>query len=298
MPSFHDLALVAEQFPVLYLVTLALLGLLVGSFLNVVIHRLPIMMERSWQQEYRDYFDESSSDEEQSAAAPERFNLMVPRSACPHCGHAITALENIPILSWLMLRGRCRGCQARISARYPLVELSTGLSTLAIAWYFPLGWPLLGALLLTWALIALTFIDLDKMLLPDQLTLPLLWLGLLLNISGHFVSLQDAVLGAMFGYLVLWSLYWSFKLLTGKEGMGYGDFKLLAALGAWLGWQALPLILILSSLVGAIVGITLLLLRRHQQGNPIPFGPYLAMAGWIALLWGNDITTWYLQSLL
>ncbi len=298
MPSLHDLALVAEQFPVLYLATLTLLGLLVGSFLNVVIHRLPIMMERSWQQEYRDYFDKSSSDEDQSTAAPERFNLMVPRSACPHCGHAITALENIPILSWLMLRGRCRGCQARISARYPLVELSTGLSTLAIAWYFPLGWPLLGALVLTWTLIALTFIDLDKMLLPDQLTLPLLWLGLLLNISGHFVSLQDAVLGAMFGYLVLWSLYWSFKLLTGKEGMGYGDFKLLAALGAWLGWQALPLILILSSLVGAIVGITLLLLRRHQQGNPIPFGPYLAMAGWIALLWGNDITTWYLQSLL
>jgi len=298
MPSLHDLALVAEQFPVLYLATLALLGLLVGSFLNVVIHRLPIMMERSWQQEYRDYFDESSSDEEQSTAAPERFNLMVPRSTCPHCGHAITALENIPILSWLMLRGRCRGCQARISARYPLVELCTGLATLAIAWYFPLGWPLLGALLLTWILIALTFIDLDKMLLPDQLTLPLLWLGLLLNISGHFVSLQDAVLGAMFGYLVLWSLFWSFKLLTGKEGMGYGDFKLLAALGAWLGWQALPLILILSSLVGAIVGITLLLLRRHQQGNPIPFGPYLAMAGWIALLWGNDITTWYLQSLL
>ena len=298
MPSFHELALVAEQFPVIYLATLTLLGLLVGSFLNVVIHRLPIMMERSWQQEYRDYFDESSSDEEQSVAVPERFNLMVPRSACPHCGHAITALENIPILSWLMLRGRCRGCQARISARYPLVELCTGLATLAIAWHFLLGWPLLGALLLTWTLIALTFIDLDKMLLPDQLTLPLLWLGLLLNISGHFVSLQDAVLGAMFGYLVLWSLYWSFKLLTGKEGMGYGDFKLLAALGAWLGWQALPLILILSSLVGAIVGITLLLLRRHQQGNPIPFGPYLAMAGWIALLWGNDITTWYLQSLL
>jgi len=298
MPSLHDLALVAEQFPVLYLATLTLLGLLVGSFLNVVIHRLPIMMERSWQQEYRDYFDKSSFDEDQSAAAPERFNLMVPRSACPHCGHAITALENIPILSWLMLRGRCRGCQARISARYPLVELCTGLATLAIAWHFQPGWPLLGALLLTWTLIALTFIDLDKMLLPDQLTLPLLWLGLLLNISGHFVSLQDSVLGAMFGYLVLWSLYWSFKLLTGKEGMGYGDFKLLAALGAWLGWQALPLILILSSLVGAIVGITLLLLRRHQQGNPIPFGPYLAMAGWIALLWGNDITTWYLQSLL
>jgi leader peptidase (prepilin peptidase)/N-methyltransferase len=297
MPSLHDLALVAAQFPSLYLATLTLLGLLVGSFLNVVIHRLPIMMELSWQQEYRDYFEENS-DENQPAAAPERFNLMVPRSACPHCGHAITALENIPILSWLMLRGRCKGCQAKISARYPLVELLTGLATLVIAWHFPPSWPLLGALLLTWTLIALTCIDLDKMLLPDQLTLPLLWLGLVLNIGEHFVSLQDAVIGAACGYLMLWSLYWSFKLLTGKEGMGYGDFKLLAALGAWLGWQALPLILILSSLVGAIVGITLLLLRRHQQGNPIPFGPYLAMAGWIALLWGNDITNWYLQSLL
>jgi len=297
MPSLHDLALMAAQFPAFYLATLTLLGLLVGSFLNVVIHRLPIMMERSWQQEYRDYFEENS-DEAQPAAAQERFNLMVPRSACPHCGHAITALENIPILSWLMLRGRCRDCQAKISARYPLVELCTGLATLVIAWHFQLGWPLLGALVLTWTLIALTCIDLDKMLLPDQLTLPLLWLGLVLNIGEHFVSLQDAVIGAACGYLVLWTLYWAFKLLTGKEGMGYGDFKLLAALGAWLGWQALPLILILSSLVGAIVGITLLLLRRHQQGNPIPFGPYLAMAGWIALLWGNDITAWYLQSLL
>jgi leader peptidase (prepilin peptidase) / N-methyltransferase len=298
MPFFNELQLVAEQLPWLYFTLLTLLGLLIGSFLNVVIHRLPIMMERSWQQDYQDYFDETASDVNQPAAVEERFNLMVPRSACPHCGHAITALENIPLLSWVMLRGRCRGCQARISARYPLVELCTGLATLAIAWHFQPGWPLVGALALSWTLIALTCIDLDKMLLPDQLTLPLLWLGLVLNLGEHFVSLQDAVIGAACGYLVLWTLYWAFKLLTGKEGMGYGDFKLLAALGAWMGWQSLPLILILSSLVGAIVGITLLLLRRHQQGNPIPFGPYLAMAGWIALLWGHEITQWYLQTLL
>jgi leader peptidase (prepilin peptidase) / N-methyltransferase len=298
MSFFNELQLVAEQLPWLYFTLLTLLGLLIGSFLNVVIHRLPIMMERSWQQEYRDYFDETSSEVNQAAAEEVRFNLMVPRSACPHCGHAITALENIPILSWLLLRGRCRGCQAPISPRYPLVELCTGLATLAIAWHFQPGWTLVGALVLSWTLIALTCIDLDKMLLPDQLTLPLLWLGLVLNIGEHFVSLPDAVIGAACGYLVLWTLYWAFKLLTGKEGMGYGDFKLLAALGAWMGWQSLPLILILSSLVGAIVGITLLLLRRHQQGNPIPFGPYLAMAGWIALLWGHEITQWYLQTLL
>jgi leader peptidase (prepilin peptidase) / N-methyltransferase len=298
MSFFNELQLVAEQLPWLYFTLLTLLGLLIGSFLNVVIHRLPIMMERSWQQEYRDYFDETSSEMNQAAAAEVRFNLMVPRSACPHCGHAITALENIPILSWLLLRGRCRGCQTPISPRYPLVELCTGLATLAIAWHFQPGWTLVGALVLSWTLIALTCIDLDKMLLPDQLTLPLLWLGLVLNIGEHFVSLPDAVIGAACGYLVLWTLYWAFKLLTGKEGMGYGDFKLLAALGAWMGWQSLPLILILSSLVGAIVGITLLLLRRHQQGNPIPFGPYLAMAGWIALLWGHEITQWYLQTLL
>jgi leader peptidase (prepilin peptidase) / N-methyltransferase len=298
MSFFNELQLVAEQLPWLYFTLLTLLGLLIGSFLNVVIHRLPIMMERSWQQEYRDYFNETSSEVNQAAAAEERFNLMVPRSACPHCGHAITALENIPILSWLLLRGRCRGCQTPISPRYPLVELCTGLATLAIAWHFQPGWTLVGALVLSWTLIALTCIDLDKMLLPDQLTLPLLWLGLVLNIGEHFVSLPDAVIGAACGYLVLWTLYWAFKLLTGKEGMGYGDFKLLAALGAWMGWQSLPLILILSSLVGAIVGITLLLLRRHQQGNPIPFGPYLAMAGWIALLWGHEITQWYLQTLL
>ncbi len=288
-----QLELLASQLPWLYYSLITLLGLLVGSFLNVVIHRLPIMMERSWRQEFNDYFADAAAEPQPEASAQATYNLVLPRSACPHCGHTITALENIPLLSWLWLRGRCRSCQAPISARYPLVELLTGLISLAIALTQPTGLALLGALLLSWTLIALTFIDLDKMLLPDQLTLPLLWLGLLLNLVGTFASLTDAVIGAAAGYLVLWSLYWGFKLLTGKEGMGYGDFKLLAALGAWLGWQCLPLILILSSLVGALVGITLIALRRHEQANPIPFGPYLAMAGWIALLWGEPLINWY-----
>ncbi|MBL0614920.1 prepilin peptidase [Aeromonas veronii] len=283
----------AHSLPWLYFSLVFLFSLMIGSFLNVVIHRLPIMLEREWQAEYRGYF---SPDEE--ATVPERYNLMVPRSACPHCGHAITALENIPLLSWLWLKGRCRDCQAPISARYPLVELLTALLSVAVAMVITPGWGTLAALLLTWVLVALTFIDLDKMLLPDQLTLPLLWGGLLFNLAGGFVPLADAVIGAMVGYLVLWSLYWAFKLLTGKEGMGYGDFKLLAALGAWLGWQALPIILLLSSLVGAVIGISLIALQKHHQGKPIPFGPYLAIAGWIALLWGDTITRWYLSTLL
>ncbi|MFQ2854693.1 prepilin peptidase [Aeromonas caviae] len=279
--------------PWLYLSLIFLFSLMVGSFLNVVIHRLPIMMERDWRAEYHDYFDE-----DESISANERYNLMVPRSACPHCGHAITAIENIPLLSWLWLRGRCRECQAPISARYPLVELLTALLSVAVAATLTPSWGVLAALLLTWSLVALTFIDLDKMLLPDQITLPLLWSGLLFNLLGGFVPLVDAVIGAMAGYLVLWSLYWAFKLLTGKEGMGYGDFKLLAALGAWLGWQALPIVLLLSSLAGAIIGIGLILLRNHHQGKPIPFGPYLAIAGWITLLWGDSITRWYLDVVL
>ncbi|WAF76496.1 A24 family peptidase [Aeromonas dhakensis] len=284
---------VFHSLPWLYFSLVFLFSLMIGSFLNVVIHRLPIMLEREWQAEYLSYFNPETQLQQE-----ERYNLMVPRSACPHCGHAITAMENIPLLSWLWLKGRCRECQAPISARYPLVELLTALLSLVVAATFPPGWGLLAALLLTWMLVALTFIDLDKMLLPDQLTLPLLWGGLLFNLAGGFVPLADAVIGAMAGYLVLWSLYWAFKLFTGKEGMGYGDFKLLAALGAWLGWQALPIVLLLSSLVGAIIGISLILLRNHHQGKPIPFGPYLAIAGWIALLWGDTITRWYLTTFL
>lgn len=283
---FHSL-------PWLYFSLVFLFSLMIGSFLNVVIHRLPIMLEREWQAEYLGYFNPEAQPQQE-----ERYNLMVPRSACPHCGHTITAMENIPLLSWLWLKGRCRECQAPISARYPLVELLTALLSLVVAATFPPGWGLLAALLLTWVLVALTFIDLDKMLLPDQLTLPLLWGGLLFNLAGGFAPLADAVIGAMTGYLVLWSLYWAFKLLTGKEGMGYGDFKLLAALGAWLGWQALPIVLLLSSLVGAFIGIGLILLRNHHQNKPIPFGPYLAIAGWIALLWGDTITRWYLTTFL
>ncbi|AKA15796.1 A24 family peptidase [Aeromonas hydrophila] len=284
---------VFHSLPWLYFSLVFLFSLMIGSFLNVVIHRLPIMLEREWQAEYLGYFNPETQPQQE-----ERYNLMVPRSACPHCGHAITAMENIPLLSWLWLKGRCRECQAPISARYPLVELLTALLSLVVAATFPPGWGLLAALLLTWVLVALTFIDLDKMLLPDQLTLPLLWGGLLFNLAGGFAPLADAVIGAMAGYLVLWSLYWAFKLLTGKEGMGYGDFKLLAALGAWLGWQALPIVLLLSSLVGAFIGIGLILLRNHHQNKPIPFGPYLAIAGWIALLWGDTITHWYLTTFL
>ncbi|MBX9562511.1 A24 family peptidase [Aeromonas hydrophila] len=284
---------VFHSLPWLYFSLVFLFSLMIGSFLNVVIHRLPIMLEREWQAEYLGYFNPEAQPQQE-----ERYNLMVPRSACPHCGHAITAMENIPLLSWLWLKGRCRECQAPISARYPLVELLTALLSLIVAATFPPGWGLLATLLLTWVLVALTFIDLDKMLLPDQLTLPLLWGGLLFNLTGGFVPLADAVIGAMAGYLVLWSLYWAFKLLTGKEGMGYGDFKLLAALGAWLGWQALPIVLLLSSLVGAFIGIGLIMLRNHHQNKPIPFGPYLAIAGWIALLWGDTITRWYLTTFL
>ena len=284
---------VFHSLPWLYFSLVFLFSLMIGSFLNVVIHRLPIMLEREWQAEYLGYFNPETQPQQE-----DRYNLMVPRSACPHCGHAITAMENIPLLSWLWLKGRCRECQAPISARYPLVELLTALLSLVVAATFAPGWGLLAALLLTWVLVALTFIDLDKMLLPDQLTLPLLWGGLLFNLAGGFAPLADAVIGAMAGYLVLWSLYWAFKLLTGKEGMGYGDFKLLAALGAWLGWQALPIVLLLSSLVGAFIGIGLILLRNHHQNKPIPFGPYLAIAGWIALLWGDTITRWYLTTFL
>ncbi|HAT6344128.1 TPA: prepilin peptidase [Aeromonas hydrophila] len=284
---------VFHSLPWLYFSLVFLFSLMIGSFLNVVIHRLPIMLEREWQAEYLGYFNPEIQPQQE-----ERYNLMVPRSACPHCGHAITAMENIPLLSWLWLKGRCRECQAPISVRYPLVELLTAQLSLVVAATFAPGWGLLAALLLTWVLVALTFIDLDKMLLPDQLTLPLLWGGLLFNLAGGFAPLADAVIGAMAGYLVLWSLYWAFKLLTGKEGMGYGDFKLLAALGAWLGWQALPIVLLLSSLVGAFIGIGLILLRNHHQNKPIPFGPYLAIAGWIALLWGDTITRWYLTTFL
>jgi leader peptidase (prepilin peptidase)/N-methyltransferase len=261
----------------------ALFGLLVGSFLNVVIHRIPRMMQR----ESDNYVAQESGKEPPHT---DRYNLMLPRSSCPHCGHQITALENIPVISWLALRGKCRKCKAPISPRYPAVELLTGILAGVLVWTFGSGTAGLASLLFLFLLVAMTFIDLDTQLLPDDLTYPLLWAGLLVNLQGTFVPLEDAVIGAAAGYLVLWSVYWLFKLVTGKEGMGYGDFKLLAALGAWLGWQMLPTIILLSSVVGALVGISLIVFAKRGRDKPIPFGPYLAAAGLIALLYGSDIS--------
>lgn len=266
-----------------------LLGLCVGSFLNVVIHRLPKMMEQEWQAQCAELRGE------QGATAAEPLSLAKPRSRCPACGHQITAIENIPLVSYLLiLKGKCSGCHARISPRYPIIEALTGLVSAYVAWHFGPTLQAAGALILVWSLIALAAIDLDTQLLPDSITLPLLWLGLTLNLWGAYADLSSAVVGAMLGYLALWSVFWLFKLVTGKEGMGYGDFKLLAALGAWLGWQMLPAIILLSSVVGAIVGITLIVATRHGRNVPIPFGPYLAAAGGIALFWGNSITHSYL----
>ncbi|MDX1573480.1 MAG: A24 family peptidase [Methylophaga sp.] len=265
-----------------------ILGLLVGSFLNVVVHRLPKMMHHEWQQQCHELI---------GSKPPETvlLTLSKPRSRCPQCGHGISALENIPVISYLLLRGRCRGCQAPISIRYPLIEALTGVLSAVVAWHFGFSWVCLGALLLTWALIALTFIDVDEQLLPDSITLPLLWLGLFFNLFSSFTTIQSAVIGALAGYLSLWLVFHAFRLVTGKEGMGFGDFKLLAALGAWLGWEFLPVIILLSSLVGAVVGISLILLRQHQRSQPIPFGPYLAAAGWLALIWGDVINSSYLR---
>lgn len=271
------------------MVVVLLFGLLVGSFLNVVIHRLPIMMERGWQRECDAYLG-------RELAAQGRYNLVVPASHCPACKTEVKPWQNIPLLSYALLRGRCQHCHVPISMRYPLVELLTGLLFALLAWHFGWSVQLAGYLAMTAALIALAFIDADTQLLPDDLTLPLLWGGLLFNLWTGTVALDDAVLGAVAGYLSLWLVYWLFKLLTGKEGMGYGDFKLLAAFGAWLGWSMLPLIILLSSLVGAIVGVVMILLARLGRGQPLPFGPYLAAAGWIALLWGKDIVSWYLGS--
>ena len=262
-------------------------GLLIGSFLNVVIHRMPKMMQR----ESDNYVAHESG---QPLPHQDRYNLIVPRSACPHCGHAITAMENIPVFSYAFLRGKCIQCRAAISLRYPIVELMTGLLSFFLIWHFGSGWLGISTLLFAFLLIAMTAIDLDTQLLPDDLTLLLMWLGLLINLNGTFVPLTDAVIGAAAGYLCLWSVYWLFKLATGKEGMGYGDFKLLAALGAWLGWQMLPLIILLSSLVGAVIGIGLIILAKRGRDIPIPFGPYLAIAGMIALLYGKPLVQTYL----
>lgn len=277
--------------PLVFALCAALLGLCMGSFLNVVIHRLPKMMERQWRAECAEL---SGGEAPAPATTAERYNLVVPRSACPACNRPIAAIENIPLLSWLILRGRCAGCRARISPRYPAIEALTAALSAWIAWHFGFGMAAAGALLFTWAMIALTFIDLDTFYLPDSITLPLLWLGLLFNIGGTYTPLPGAVIGAAAGYLSLWSVYWIFKWATGKEGMGYGDFKLLAAIGAWLGWQMLPLTILLSSLVGATIGVGMIVFAGRGRSVPIPFGPYLAIAGMIALLYGPALTrTWF-----
>lgn len=265
-------------------------SLLIGSFLNVVIHRIPKMLEQSWKQQCHEML-------EMEAPTEDAITLSKPNSTCPQCGHAIKPWENIPVLSYLFLGGKCSACKTSISIRYPLVEMATALLSLIVALYFGAGYLGLSLLIFTWILISLTMIDADTQLLPDSMTLPLLWLGLIVNYFELIVPLGSALWGAIWGYMSLWLVYWGFKLLTGKEGMGYGDFKLLGALGAWLGWQMLPLIILLSSVVGAVLGIAMIVIKGKDKSVPIPFGPYLAIAGWIALMWGTDITSAWLSTL-
>jgi leader peptidase (prepilin peptidase)/N-methyltransferase len=283
------IALLDQEPVVLYGVT-ALFALAMGSFLNVVIYRLPRMLETAWRHECAEALDQ--------APVPllgERLTLSSPESRCPQCGHPIRPWENIPLLSYLLLRGRCSSCHNTISVRYPLVEAVTALLSVLIVWRFGLGWEAAAGLVLTWGLIALVLIDYDTQLLPDVITLPLLWIGLLLSLTGLFTDSHSAILGAALGYGSLWTIFQLFRLVTGKEGMGFGDFKLFAALGAWLGWQYLPQIILLSACTGALVGTALILSKRHERQVPIPFGPYLAVAGWISLMWGPEINRLYLQ---
>ncbi len=276
--------------PAVFAAVTALFGLAIGSFLNVVIYRLPLMLERQWRAQCAEITGQAARLE------GEPVNLVKPRSRCPSCSAQIRAIHNIPVLSYLALGGRCASCSAKISPRYPLIELATAIVSGVVAWHFGFGWQAALALVFSWYLIAMTGIDLDRQLLPDVLTLPLLWIGLLASLcpAAGFASPRDALIGAAAGYLVLWGVFQAFRLVTGKEGMGYGDFKLFAAIGAWLGWQSLPLVLLLSAVVGAAVGITLIVMRRHGRNVPIPFGPYLAGAGWIAMLWGPLIVERYL----
>ncbi|WP_416758327.1 prepilin peptidase [Pseudomonas sp. BNK-6] len=276
-------------YPLAFVTAALVLGLLVGSFLNVLVWRLPKMLERDWRAQAHEVLGLPP----EPVAAP--YNLLLPHSQCPHCAQPIRPWQNIPLLSYLWLRGRCAHCRTAISLRYPLTELACGLISAYVAWHFGFGWPAGLLLILSWGLLAMSLIDADHQLLPDVLVLPLLWLGLIANSFEVLVSLEDALWGAVLGYLCLWSVFWLFKLLTGKDGMGHGDFKLLAMLGAWGGWQILPLTLLLSSLVGAILGTVMLRLNRAKTSTPIPFGPFLAIAGWIALLWGGQMTDFYLQ---
>jgi len=280
---------ILTAYPMAFVALALLVGLLVGSFLNVVIWRLPKMLERDWRLQAHDILGQPLDTPQPT------YNLILPHSHCPHCDHSIRVWENIPVISYVFLRGRCSSCAVPISKRYPLTELACGVLSAFIAWHFGFGWPACLLLVLTWGLLAMSLIDAEHQLLPDVLVLPLLWLGLIVNSFDLLVPLHEALWGAIAGYMVLWSVFWLFKLITGKDGMGHGDFKLLAMLGAWGGWQILPLTLLLSSFVGAIIGVTLLRFRNAKTSTPIPFGPYLAIAGWIALLWGGQITGFYWQ---
>ena len=284
-----------EQAPVFYISTVAIFSLMVGSFLNVVIYRLPKMMEYGWYQECREFLSDEVPKTPTRDLKP--ITLSKPNSTCPKCGQEIKFYENIPVVSWLLLKGKCGNCKAPISKRYPIIETLTAILAAVVAVNQGVTTQAFFFILLTFALIALTMIDLDHMLLPDQITLPFLWLGLLLNLDGTYVSIDDAVIGAVAGYMSLYTVFWLFKALTGKEGMGHGDFKLVALFGAWIGWQLLPLLILMASFVGAIVGISLMLFKNHQRDQAIPFGPYLAVSGWICMLWGNQIWHWYLAQL-
>jgi leader peptidase (prepilin peptidase)/N-methyltransferase len=297
---FDTFPLLFEQYPALFLVTLFVLGAVVGSFLNVVIYRLPIMMQREWRQDCLEFLEQPAE------AGQDIFNLSVPRSRCGNCGHQITALENIPLISYLALGGKCSSCKTRISIQYPLVELFTAIVSVIVGWKFGVSLQTAAALFMTWCLIAASGIDIGHKLLPDSITLPLLWLGILLSLFNVFVDLETSVIGTMAGYMSLWSVFilfkiymslWSvfilFKIVTGKEGMGHGDFKLLAMIGAWLGWKPLLVVILTSSVVGAIVGISMIVLKITERGTQIPFGPYLAAAGWMTLLWGETLMRFY-----
>ncbi len=289
-------ALFAES-PLLFILAAFVIALLVGSFLNVVIYRVPIMMERGWREQCTALSASPASE------LPEgRFDLIAPRSRCPSCGHRITAMQNIPVLSYVLLGGKCAGCGSRIPARYPVIELLTGILTGVVAWRFGFGWEAAAAIAMTWALVAISVIDIDHQYIYDNMVLPLVWAGLVLSLwhpmtgaGTLFIEPKAAIAGALAGYLSLWSVYHLFRLITGKEGMGYGDFKLLAALGAWLGWTMLPLIILMSAVVGAVTGVLMIAFKQHERSVPIPFGPYLAAAGWIAMLWGEQIVNWYLD---
>jgi len=285
--------------PSSFYIFVIILGLLIGSFINVVIYRLPIIIKKTWQSECEEFLadlhNKQASNPKKEDTQHEKFNLSTPRSSCPKCGHPISAIENIPVLSYLFLKGKCKECKTKISIRYPLIEILCAVLAFLVAWKFGVTSTTVAMIILSWALITLSIIDYDHQFLPDEITLPLLWLGLLFNAHFDAIPLYDAVLGAVIGYLIFWSLYKVFKILTGKEGMGYGDFKLLALLGAWFGWQSLLMIILISSLTGAIIGITLIVLKLQEKGKPIPFGPYLAVAGWIVLMWGDNLKLFYFQ---